>query len=409
MIIKTSTHADIVKEYRTGEIAYINGRDYLIASNNAFAEILEFTPDNKLVQISEVHGMENVNDLCVSQERGRTYLFVLSGRYIYKYDISNPIIPKVEFRADLYQWNRGKISTGYMKKIACNNNYVFTAGPKGVRSFLKENLIVNKVYTYEPSYGLAADNNNLFALLENKSQIYDIKSGKLLEDYNTKNIDLYTREPAIDYNGNIYLISDNSIKKTNGGIVKEYFNPTSPGINFSYSASVLPTGEVYYVNGYGLTKLNSRLEKENFFHSAKPQVYGPSSWAVGVEAKEVAQGKRVVIFNKSSILLLDGNLDLLYQYIYSPIYSDEISTELKIVPGKYWGMPGESIELKLYGFWPNEEVDVTFGNNKYLVEVNNLGYREIELTVQEAEAGRIVIGAVGQSSKFRYQVSFEIR
>jgi len=403
--------AETNKEYRKGEIIYIGGKDYLIASNKQFIEILEIAPDDKLFQVSEVHGMERINDLCISHERGRHYLIVATGRYLIKYDITNPVLPKIVIKRDLYKFRKGKYKIGYMSSLASNDNYLFAAGSRGVRRFIKENLFVDKIYTFEKSYGIAADNDKLVVLTKDKGLIFDISTGDIEGEYKLENIKNNKRKPAIDYTGNIYLPSDNSFIKINNGIIGQYYNSVKAGVIHSYAVDVLPSGEIFYVNGYGVTKLNNSLAKEKFLYSAKNKIYGPNSWASGIDVKGIKQGKRVTVFNKSSILLLDDNLNLLFQYRYTPLYTDDItvSTDLKITLSQYCGVPlHDTVSVEIYGYWPNEEVEITFGSNKHLVKVNNLGYGEVKMTVPEMDKGITIISAKGQDSGLSYQTTFNI-
>jgi len=400
--------AETEKEYRFGEVAHISGKNYVIASNKQFVEILEITSDDKLIKISEVYGMERINDMVVNHEKEKTYLIILTGQYLIKYNITNPVAPKIELKRDLYKWKWGNYSVGYMRALASNNNYIFAAGSKGVRRFVKDSLVVDKIYTFNDSYNLAANNEILAVATKDNGLIFDIASGELKGEHRLENVEESKRKPTVDGFGNVYFPSDNSLIKIGNDSTRQYFNPTRPGTIFSYAVRAMSTEEIFYVNGYGITKLNSFLEKEKFFYSA-PSIYGFNAWAVGIDTAEINNRKRIVVFNKSSALWLDDQLNLLFQYKYTSLYSDAIFTDLKIISQKYRGIAGDSVELKLYGFWPNEDVQVIFGPNEYIIRVNNLGQEKIILTVPEMEAGRIYIKAEGVDSSLHYQVSFDIR
>jgi len=402
--------ADENKQYRNGRIVFIGDKDYLIANNSQFVEILEITTDDKLIQVSRIHNLKKINDLSISREYGETYLIILTERNLVKCDISNPITPEIIIKRSMFEWKKGQHSIGYMKTLAINDNYIFAAGSKGTKRFVKNNLFVDKVYTYSKSFGVAATNEQLAVITANKGLIYDISTGDLLKEYSLENTEDNIRKPVFDYSGNILFAGDNKLIKASQGLVFSYYNPVRPGLVFSYASAVLPSGDIFYVNGFGVTKFNKDFQKQSFFYSAQPHIYGANSWAVGIDALGTGNGKRVAVFNKSSILFLDEEMNLLYQYHYAPSDNEsQFSTELKITPTRYWGFAGEQINLKLFGFWPSEQVEVKLGSNSYLITVNNLGYGEVDITIPEMDKGITVISANGQNSKFNYQTTFEIK
>jgi len=397
------------KEYRSGQVITINNKNYLIASNKEFAEILEITADNKLTQVSEVHGISKIEDLYAGQAMDKYYLIVATGQYLYRYDISNPKAPKIEFRRDLYVFKRGQFKIGSINIIAGNKDYLFGAGSNGVRSFLKDNLFFNKIYTFDKSYGLAADDKNLYVITETKGLIFDIVSGNKLAEVNLENKDKMVRSPYFDNSGNAYFPSDRGLVKINAlnQEVKSYINPVPKTENYSYGVTVSLSGNVYYVNGHGITSLDKNFKKVFFFNTSRVS-FGAESWAVGLTAAKIGNTEIVVDFNKSSILLLDKNLKVLSQYKYKKLYADDITQNLKITASTNWGSYGQNINLKLYGFWPNETVAVTFGKNIYSIKVDNQGYASTDIAVPYQASKISNIQAVGDDSKLSYQTSFVV-
>ncbi|MFA4834031.1 MAG: hypothetical protein WC619_04285 [Patescibacteria group bacterium] len=406
--------AQINKEYRRGEMFSAGNKNYLAASNGASVEILEITPGGKLTKVNGIYGLESVNDLFSWQEGAKTLLAVLTGQYLIKYNVSNPLAPRIEVKRDFYQWRgKGKYKIGYMKSLAGSSQYLFTAGNGGVRTFDRDTLAVidNKIYTMEPSYGLAAKGNILAVIIKDKGfydkgLIFNIASGVLMGEYKLSNKENIQRRPAVDSAGNVYFPSDNSLVKigVNYKVASEYYNSVKPGLNYSYSANV-SGDKVFYTNGFGLTELGENLKKEKFFFSAPTNLYGHDSWAAGAA---ISEDGRTAILNKSSILLLDSKLNLLDQYIYKPLPDEPEEKGLKIVLGKYWALSGENLNIKIFGFWPNETVGVKLGNIEQAVKVNNYGAAEVTIKVPE-KSGVVLISANGQDSKLNYQTSFIIK
>lgn len=410
----SKSSAEVNKEYRRGEMFIANNKQYLAVSNGIFVEILEISSENKLTKISEIYGLEEVNDLYLNETEGKVYLTVLTGRFLIKYNVSDPLAPKVEAKRDLYEWRgKGKYKIGYMKSLVGNGEYIFTAGSRGVRAFDETGLAVadNKIYTFEPSYGIAVKNNILAVIVKDKGfydkgLIFDVKSGVLKGEYSLTNSSDITRQPVIDSVGNVYFPSDNSLIKINsaGQTIASYYNPVEVGLTFSYGVKEF-NNKLFYVNGFGLTELNNNLVKNKFFFSAPSNIYGPNSWATGVA---VGRDGRIAIFNKSSILLLDNKLNLLDKYTYKSMSDKPEETDLKIILAKYWANAGDSLSIKIFGFWPNEKVVVGLGNVEQTIKVNNYGAGEIKISVP-GKNGATLVSANGQDSKLNYQTSFIIR
>lgn len=398
------------KEYRSGQVIAINDKNYLIASNKEFAEIIEIKADNKLAQVSEVHGMGKIEDLYAGQAMNKYFLIVATGQYLYRYDISDPKLPKIEFKRDLYVFKHGQFRIGSVNALAGNKDYLFGAGSNGVRSFLKDNLFVYKIYTLDKSYGLAADNDRLYVITENKGTVYSITSGEELAEVALENKDKINRSPYFDNFGNAYFPSDRGLIKINiiNHEKKLYLNPVPKTENYSYGATALPSDDIYYVNGHGIARLDKNFNKIKFLNTAKSDLYGANSWAVGITSAGIGALDIVINLNKSSILLLDKNLKVLSQYKYKKLYSDSITEDLKITASVNQGSSGQKINLKLYGFWPNETVTVIFGKNSYSVKVDNQGYASSDIAVPYQDGRTSMIQAVGNDSKLSYQTSFVI-
>ena len=409
-IANNSVLATENREYRFGQVVAIDGKNYLVASDKEFAEILEITADNKLYQVSEVHGADKIEALTIQQDIKKTYLIIASGRYLYRYDISDPSAPKIEFRRDLYITQRGQFKIGSLYTLAAGQGLIFGGGANGVRSFLPDNLFVNKIYTFDKSYGLAADNKFLYVITADKGLVFDILTGSKLAETDLENAAKTTRMPYFDNSGNAYFPSDRGLVKLNIYSRERtvYLNPVAQGDINSYGAVSLPDGNIYYTNGHGLTRLDKNFNKTKFINTSWQERFGANSWAVSLAAVKIGARGMIINFNKSSILLLDKDLKALAQYKYKKSYPDSFSLDLKITASANQASPGQAINLKLYGFWPNELVTVTFGLNKYSIKVDNQGYASTDVTVPYQASRTSLIQAVGDDSKFSYQTSFMV-
>ncbi|MDP2737023.1 MAG: hypothetical protein Q8O59_04580 [bacterium] len=409
-LLGNTTLAEPDKEYRSGQVITIDSKNYIIANNKEFAEIIEIKDDNTLAQVSEVHGMGKIEDLYAGQSMNKYFLVIATGQYLYRYDISDPRAPKIEFKRDLYLFKRGQYRIGSVNVLAGNKDYLFGAGSNGVRSFLRDSLFFYKIYTFDKSYGVAADDYRVYVITENKGTVYNIITGAKLAEVDLENKDKMNRSPYFDSTGNGYFPSDRGLMKVyvHTQEKKSYLNPVPKTETFSYGAAVIPGGNIYYVNGHGITELDKNFNKTKFLHTSKSNLYGANSWAVGITSAKIGTREIIVDFNKSSILLLDKNLKVLSQYKYKKLYSDNVTQDLKITASVTRASSGQKINLRLYGFWPNETVAVTFGSNSYSVKVDNQGYASTDLAVPYQDSQTSLIQAVGDDSRFSYQTSFVV-
>ena len=399
-------NAATAKEYRRGKIVTNQGKTIVAVSNRQFVELLEITKDNKIIKLGEVRGMNVVEDLVVFPENDKNYLVITTGRYLIKYDITKPNSVKVILKRDLYQYRKGQYRTGQIFSLAINDSKIYGAGDNGVRAFGKDNLVVEKIFYFEKAYGLGADNNKLSVLGANKELVYDIKSGKLSAEYNIKNVQAERRNSVFDNKGNPLFISDNSVIKADGNL-KAYANPVTKNIIFSYGVSYSPTAGIYYVNGYGITHFDNNLNKKEFIKTSAG-TFGANSWGVGVETFRQDGEDKVLVFNKSSILLLNKNLKPLAQYKYKVMGGKEISNELKVVISKKFVMTNNNLDMELFGFWPNEKIKISFGGKDFLVTADNFGHAKTAIQAP-VKVMKGVIDINGQESKINFQEIMDVK
>lgn len=405
----------IPKEYTAGKIARINGQDLLFASNRQFVEVLSIGADDQLKQLSEIHGLDEVQAVDIAKVFSKPYLVVLTGRYLYRYDISDPSEPKIVFKRDLYDFHIGKYKIDYMEAMATNDKYIFTAGNKGIRRFMPDNLFVDKIYYYDAARGVAANDTILAVITLKKGQIYDIASGNLLKEVDLSNAEKLYRQPLVGKNGDVYFPSDNALVKVDASdySVVTYVNPVDAGKTFSYAADSASGNGAVYANGFGVTKLDSNFQKQGYFFVSDTSKFGTNSWGVALESGATEKGTRIAVFAKTSVLWLDENLKLLDQYRYAPRYTSYIdtSTDLNIRLSDLAGSVSHKVTVSAYGYWPNEKVTVGFLNqsDKTVVKTDNMGFARADIYVPNVKAGRAVIYAKGVDSKLSYQITYDVQ
>ncbi len=394
--------APAYKEYRTGSITTIAGKPYLLATNNSTVEIFNFNLANALVPVSELRLPQKIKDVVTVTEDKETYAIVTTGRYLYRIRITDPQNMEVILKRDAYQYSRGKIHTGAIESLATNGKVLLTSGQYGVRSIGLSNLLVEKYYYYDKSYGVTVNDKMVSVLGENVAYSFDLVTGKKVAESAIKNADKQIRHSALIGNSN-YVISDNSIAKLADGKVVNYVNPAQK-VNFSYAASA-SDNVVYYANGFGITKFDQNLKKTAFLKTSITSRFGDRSWAVGVLTAKVNGSEKIIVMNKSNILVLTPNLSLLSEYKNNDIqYNPGFTINYDY---KYF-MTNQAVTARMTGFLPNEMVKLTFGGRVYQVKSNNLGEAMVSFT-NPGNQGRFVLEVSAPSMTTTFQDTKDVK
>lgn len=392
------------KEYRNGSAVIIDGQTYLLLTNNSSVEILQFNQANSLTQVSELRLAQKIKDVVTVNEGKEAYAIVTTGRYLYRIRITDPRNMQVVLKHDNYQYSRGRIRTGSVESLATNGKYLYTAGQYGVRRMNLSNLIVDKYYYYDKAYGLAVNDQAVFVIGENKAYGFNLATGNKLMEVELKNIDKQLRRPAVSKHNEGYVISDNAIIKMFDNQKTVYTNPT-PKVSFSYGATMIDK-TVYYANGYGVTKFDNNLEKTGFLKTSATNRFGDRSWAVGVLAVKVNGSDKLIVLNKSSILVLSPSLALISQYrdINNVLHNPGLTVNFD----RQYFMTNQAIAARLAGFWPNEIIKLSIGDKVYQGKANNLGEAMISFMTPSTPK-RYLVDISAQSSLMTYQETRDVK
>lgn len=388
------------KEYRNASTIVLNGRTHLLVTNGTAVEILQFNQASALVPVAELHLPQKIKDVVTVTEGKESFAIVTTGRFLYRVRITDPQKMEVVLKRDVYQYSRGRIHTGSVESLATNGKVLITGGQFGVRAMGLTNLSVEKFYHYEKTYGVAVNNQVVFVLGETKAFAYHLSTGKKLMETNIKNADKQIRRPAVNKQNGGFVISDNEIIKMFENKTASYKNP-EPKMNFSYAVAVTNQA-VYYANGYGITKLDNNLKKISFLKTATKE----RNWAVGILTAEVNGSEKVIVLNKSNILVLSPNLAVISQY--KSAYDFQNNPQFRVEFDHKFFMTNQTIVAHIVGFWPNETVKLKIAKKFYQVKANNFGQAVITF-VTPSTPGKYVIDINAVNSGTNYQESRDIR
>jgi hypothetical protein len=392
------------KEYRSGSAVAIAGQTYLLATNNSSVEIMRFDQASKLVPVSEIRLPQKIRDLVTVNEGKEAYAIVTTGRYLYRIRITDPRRLEVVLRHDNYQYSRNRIRTGSIESLATNGKVLLTSGQFGVRAMGLTNLQVEKYYFLEKSYGVAVNNEVVYVQGEQKAYAFNLATGNKIMEADIKNAEKLNRRSAVNKANAGFIVSDNALLRMANGKVTTYVNPT-PKVNYSYAATATDKA-VYYVNGFGITKFDNNLKKTAFIKTSVSSRFGDRSFAVGVLAVNVNGGEKIVVMNKSSILVMSPNLSLISQY--KDANNLQSTPEVSVTFDHQYFMTNQAITARMSGYWPNELVKLTIGGRTYQVKANNIGDAMISFMTPGTPA-RYMLDVTALSSGINYQIVRDVR
>lgn len=402
--VKAASAPEAFKEYRNGSSIVLNGRTYLLVTNGSSVEILSFNQANSLVLESELRLPQKIRDVITTSEGNNAYAIVTTGRYLYRVRITDPKNMEVILRHDNYQYSRGRKRTGTVDALAFNGTKLFIAGQYGVRQMDAVNLQVEKILFYEKANGLAVNNNSLYVLGEQKAFKFNLNNGQKIMEVDVKNTDKLIRRIAVDKDNAGYVVGDNSLIKMSNNSTTTYANPVKT-INFSYA--VVSGGDaIYYVNGLGVTKFDLNFKKQGFFTTAQTKQFGERSFAVGVMVVNVNGGEKVVVMNKSNIVVLSPSLTVVSKYSSSNSTQNNPTFTLSL--DHQFLMTNQDITARMAGFYPNETVKLTIGGRIYLARANNQGEAMIIFTTPSLPK-KYMIEVSAANSGTNYQESREVK
>ncbi len=401
----TASSADRVKPYYSGEAVEYQGDVYVGTVNTGSFELFKLEEEGlvkKANLISTFYDHPRFNDLKFEKKNNRLYVYLIDGRYLYKYDISNPLVPRkeVKLRDNAWDWFQGLTEV---------NDRLVTIGINGVKVWNDQLQVINSFDVHNK----VAEN---ISFSPSGKYIFNVKDGEI-NIFNTNkreyvgNIELeLTHENDIRQIFNdrelslIYVVDDRSIKAFNfaGDLIRE-FEHIAP---FGYD--VVPSHDgrhLYFSDGVGIVKIDK--------HSFEPVNWKftddilEGSWLMGIQAIDTPKGERVVGFNISNIVVMDEDLEFLgHQEATEPDHRPQESLFLGIDKNK--ATPGSQISLRGGGFEVRERVRIEFAGKTFYAHTNDQGRFNRILEVPSVLPSRTDIRVIGEVSGLDYSLGFEI-
>jgi hypothetical protein len=397
------------KPYYSGDSVSYQGKFYVGTTNTGKFElfVLEGNQLNNVLTIQSTDwGNPEFVDLLFEKANGGLFVYLVNGRYLYKYDITNPEVPTVVKKIKDNSWD-------WFARVEKVNGNLVTIGSKGVKVWNQDYKVIDS-YSMVNNMSLGsiefADKGKLILNLQDKLNIYSTASRQRVAEYSIASNDVKTSRAITSDSDSklVYLVDDKSLKAVNfeGDVKQEFKHVGVTGYDVINSTD---PNYLYFSDGVGVVK----VDKETF----KPadwswtNNYSPAgSWAMGLSSAYDATGEKIAVFNGSNILVLDQKMNKVAVFMAQEKETRPIEG-LSLGVDKNIGAAGSQVAVHGTGFGLGEDLKITF--NKIIVaniKADDNGRFETIITVPAIAHTPLStdIKVTGLNSKKTYSTSFRI-
>ncbi len=397
------------KVYYSGEsIVYHN--NLLFATVNTGALELFQLKNKQIVRTAMlkpefVHlpkGLENFNDLQFVADSNKLYLYLSNGRYLYRYDVSDPYHPRLLDKIKDNAWD-------WFRQISKTDDYLVTIGSKEIK-FWNQDLQVVKAYQLDyqkaENVFVSFDSQWIFTLIDNKIFVYSTAERTIKTQISFVAIDNNLRELYFDDNKKeLYVVDDTALKvfDLNGQELRSFVHKGDHG--YSVRSSVI-SNSVYFSDGLGIVR-NDKNTLKALSWKYTTDIATHHDWAMGISVSADNTGDKIVVFNNNEILVLNNDLQMIDYWQATEIDLAPIE-KLHLELDKKEAFPGDYVTIYGGGFAVNEELSIQMGQDKWTVMTDNNGRFQRTFTVVDIKPQITDIKVDGLQSKLTYSISFRV-
>lgn len=380
--------------YQSGEFLIQGDRQILMVPNGREIEFLEIAKNDKLIKLREINALGDPYNALIRENQTGTYAIVLEGDFVVQYDISDLSQIKVVKKMGPY-W---KHYDYYYDIAPFRGNRFLTAGEKGITIWNADTLTVMEKAYEKKTRAVESYNESIYAISDEGAIIFNAEREKIIDPY--IRIGEHRHQIFVNDEGIGYFPGDDALKLRTYTSYKNMPHPSPAG-----NAAAGFNGIVYFANGWDVYKLDKDLNLiKNITASRKS-----GEWSSGLKTVDLDQGKRVIVFNGSDILLLNEDLKILDEYSYTPSNAEILSSKTMKISPRHGG-PKQPVMVAGSGFWPGETVNLYVGVRKYELRANDAGdvFKMAEVP-EDAKIGKTNILMSGTQSGFSHSAVFEIQ
>ena len=346
----------------------------------------------------------SIMDIFFNEEDGELYAYLVNGRYFYKYDLTAPEAPEVvrKTKDNSWYWYNGVKKKG---------DKVITLGNKGVRVYTEEGVVTDSydiVNNVAENVSFSQGNNFLFHMNDDHLEVFDTASRENISRIKYINVseDPHGREIYNDSQESlIYLVGDGLVRAVDfqGNTVKSFDHTGSQGFDIIPSSD---SDHVYFSDGVGVVKANKNdLSPQSWKFTT--DLARSNGWAMDIETVDTGNEEKLVVFNNSSILVMNKDLELIASAAaertdYSPVEPPHLNLD------KNRAAPDSTISLSGGGFGLYEDLEIYFADEKFEAEADGNGSFSKMIEVPTVLPMKTDITVVGERTDRNYSISFKI-
>lgn len=411
VLVFTHNGQSKTKAYYSGDAISFNDELYITSANSGSLEVLKLENNKlKLINKSKVYNgkynrYDDFFDSKLSVENNHLFIYATNGFSIYKYEITsdNKLVLITNQQNTYWEW---------YNRIDKFGDKIVTISANGVKIWNKDLQVIDgyDITNIKTPYNIRSYNDNL---------ILDVQDGHLIIFDRATRTKLKTialnyrdnvgnRQAYQDNDNNLYVVDDYYAKKYNldGKLMGSFQHLEQPGYDISGSGM---TDFVYFSNGIGVVKLNMYDMSEEAY-TFTGGIAGPRGWAMGLKTV-YADGDKVVVFNNSTILVLNDKLKKVDSYTATEEDIKYSTENLFLDLDHNSGTQGAAIKINGGGYFPDEKLTMNFNGTKTDAQADNHGRFETTLnipTISTTTKPGVDIKVDGVESKLTYSISFNM-
>ncbi len=377
------------KPYYKGDAVGYNKNIVIATADTGSLELFNSAGDeiNLFSRLSKPAGENEFFSALLNIENEQLYLYAIDGRYLYKYDVSNPRNPVLVNKQKDNMWD-------WFMELRHAGDKIATVGTNGVKIWNSDLQVVNEFKNKDKNKTFYFDKNIDF-VFEIKTDYNKDKENDFVKIMNTNNREVVMSpqivlsragERNVHYDSvqqSAYIAGERVLKKINlaTGEVSN-FKHTS---NYGYDAAgINGSDHFYFSDGIGIVKMTHNLKAADWVYTKDLGIN--ESWAMRIVPVIVNGQERLVVFNNSNIAVLNDSLDLISYYLASEEKEPAPREPLFVSLDKTRAPAGGEVSVLGRGFIPNEKIYLSFSRYE-LKGINNILRKQIELNKQSVVAG----------------------
>ncbi|MDD2353998.1 MAG: hypothetical protein PHX76_01300 [Patescibacteria group bacterium] len=397
-----------LKSYYSGDAISFNDQVYVSSTNTGRLEIFRLQ-DNRLDLVvsaqpynARFNTYDDFYDAIFNIEGNRLYVYAVSNYTLYKYELTGTKLTLVTENKNTY-WE-------WYNRVAKFGDDIVTISAKGIKVFSPnlEVIVAHDFNNVAAPYNLSGSNPRFYLSVDEVNSALSVYDREAREVVSTISLnfkyDKGNRRAYQDIHGNIFVVDDYYAKKFNvaGKLLASYSHLDFQGFDISGNNH---SEYVYFSNGVGVVKLDKNMKEVDYAWTGN--LGASAGWAMGIKSV-YNNGDKLIVFNNTSILVLDDKLNQIASVVASEEADKWASENLFLKLDKNRAAVNSDIMISGGGYFPYEDLSITFGKEKYSAQADMNGRFSKIINVPQLRAGGHDIKVSGEESAFHYSISFQV-